>query len=70
MKILKNPNWSISDHILFDEKLKSNNGYCPCSIKKNKDTKCMCTAFKNQVDEGECHCGKYVKIVDSSSLKN
>ena len=42
------------------EKLKNNGGYCPCSIEKNEDTKCMCKAFREQ-ESGECHCGLYVK---------
>lgn len=42
------------------QKLKENNGYCPCSLFKTKDTKCMCKEFKEQ-DIGECQCGLYVK---------
>jgi len=45
------------------KKLKENDGYCPCRIAKNKDTKCMCKEFREQVDRGEtgeCHCGLYV----------
>lgn len=41
--------------------LKQNDGYCPCSIVKNEDTKCMCKEFR-EMEEGECHCGLYVKI--------
>jgi hypothetical protein len=26
----------------------ANNGYCPCTIVKNKDTKCMCKELKEQ----------------------
>lgn len=26
--------------------LKDNNGFCPCSLKKNEDTKCMCKEFR------------------------
>ena len=42
------------------QKLKENDGYCPCRIEKNEDTKCMCKEFREQ-DSGECHCGLYVK---------
>ena len=42
------------------EKLKENNGFCPCKLVKNEDTKCMCKEFREQT-EGECHCGLYVK---------
>ncbi len=41
--------------------LKANNGYCPCKIIKNEDTKCICKEFMEQ-DLGECHCGLYKKI--------
>ena len=44
-------------------RLKINGGYCPCATKKTEDTKCMCKAFREQ-EEGECHCGLYVKIKD------
>lgn len=42
------------------EKLKENDGYCPCKIDKTNDTKCMCKEFREQ-ESGECHCGLYVK---------
>lgn len=44
-------------------KIKVNNGYCPCSLIKNQDTKCMCKNFR-ELEEGECHCGLFVKIKD------
>lgn len=43
-------------------KLKDNGGYCPCSLGKNTDTKCMCKDFRDQIDrqeDGYCHCGLY-----------
>lgn len=40
--------------------LKDNDGYCPCSIIKNEDTKCMCKEFR-EMEEGTCHCGLYKK---------
>jgi len=45
----------------FKEKLKENDGYCPCRLFKNPDTKCICKEFREQ-EEGECHCGLYYKI--------
>lgn len=42
------------------EKLKVNEGYCPCRIEKTPDTKCICKEFREQ-ESGECHCGLYVK---------
>ncbi len=42
-------------------KLKANQGYCPCKLIKNADTKCMCKEFLNG-PLGTCHCGLYIKI--------
>ena len=47
------------------QQLKENDGYCPCKIVKNNDTKCMCTEFKSQNSPGECHCGLYIKYEDN-----
>ena len=46
------------------QRIKDNNGYCPCRLLKNEDTKCMCKEFREQ-EEGECHCGLYVKIKEN-----
>lgn len=59
MKITINSDKKLVDEIR--QKLKENDGYCPCKIIKNKDTKCMCKDFRNQIS-GECHCGLYIKI--------
>lgn len=40
--------------------LRDNDGYCPCSLVKSADTKCMCKAFL-EMDVGVCHCGLYIK---------
>lgn len=37
--------------------------YCPCSIVQNIDTVCMCKAFR-ELEEGTCHCGKFIKTKD------
>lgn len=50
------------------EKLKENDGYCPCKILKTDDNKCMCKAFRDMIERkesGECHCGLY--ILDSEA---
>jgi ferredoxin-thioredoxin reductase catalytic subunit len=44
------------------QKLKENDGYCPCRLTKSEDTKCMCKEFKEQED-GYCHCGLYFKEI-------
>ena len=45
------------------QRIKDNNGYCPCKLLKNEDTKCMCKEFREMIDNGEigmCHCGLYI----------
>ena len=54
LKITYNQDKQIVDRIL--DALDKNNGYCPCKLEKNNDTKCMCKEFKEQ-KEGYCHCG-------------
>lgn len=44
------------------ENVEANNGYCPCAIWQNPDTKCMCKEFREQTEPGECHCGRFVKV--------
>lgn len=58
LKITYNQDKQIVDEIL--DALDKNNGYCPCKLEKNNDTKCMCKEFKEQ-KEGYCHCGLYIK---------
>ena len=40
--------------------LKENDGYCPCMLGKNDNTKCCCKGFQKQ-KSGECHCGIFSK---------
>ena len=58
LKIIYNQDKQIVDKIL--DALDKNNGYCPCKLEKNNDTKCMCMEFREQ-KEGYCHCGLYIK---------
>lgn len=60
LKIVLNDDKQLIDEIR--QKLKENGGYCPCKLIKNQDTKCMCKEFREQITEGECHCGLYKKI--------
>ncbi len=50
------------------EGLKRKNGYCPCRLEMNEDTKCMCKEFRDQIAdpnfEGYCHCLLYYKTKD------
>ena len=46
------------------QKLKANEGYCPCVIdsRGKEEYKCPCENFRNEIEVGEtCHCGLYVK---------
>lgn len=61
MRIKVNPDKETVE--LIRQKLKENDGYCPCRRVKNDDTKCICKDFLQQV-EGECHCGLYIKEKD------
>lgn len=58
LKITHNQDKQIVDKIL--DALDKNNGYCPCKLEKNNDTKCMCKEFREQ-KEGYCNCGLYIK---------
>ena len=58
-KIGKNPDNTFVKEMM--EKIKENDGYCPCKLEKSSDTKCMCKEFRDQVTEGYCHCGLYYK---------
>ena len=61
MRIVQNPDLDYVKEI--KHKLKENNGYCPCSIVKNRDTKCRCKELRDQVERGEpgaCHCGLWI----------
>lgn len=58
-KIGKNPDNTFVKEMM--EKIKKNDGYCPCKLEKSPDTKCMCKEFRDQITEGYCHCGLYYK---------
>lgn len=61
MRITTNSDKTLVNEIR--EKIKETGGYCPCSPIRTPDTKCMCKEFREQED-GECHCGLYVKYKD------
>lgn len=60
LKIKKNPDDEIYKKVT--KAVQNNENYCPCMIVKNPDTKCPCKEFREQDIEGECHCGRYVKV--------
>ena len=59
MKIKLNDDFELVQEI--KQKIKENDGYCPCQIEKSSETKCICKNFKEQKELGECHCGLYIK---------
>ena len=46
----------------FRAAVEANDGYCPCMVERNQDTKCMCKDFREQ-EIGRCHCGRFEKVV-------
>ena len=62
-KIILNPDKEVVKTVR--EGLKRTGGYCPCKLIRNKDTKCMCKEFREQIAdpgfEGFCHCRLYYK---------
>lgn len=61
-KIIINPFITQEEQKTIKLNIKNNDGYCPCAIFKNKDTKCMCKDFRENIISGECHCGLYYKV--------
>lgn len=61
MRIILNPDKEYVAEVR--RQLKNNGQYCPCSLIKSNDTKCMCKEFR-EMDEGMCRCGLYIKQKD------
>ena len=61
MKITFNPDEEVVK--LIKEGLAKKGGYCPCTLEKTEDNKCMCKEFRDQIKdpdiEGYCHCMLY-----------
>ena len=52
-----------------NRQLQETRGFCPCSLKRTEDVKCICKEFKESLaneEETECNCGKYkiIKVED------
>jgi ferredoxin-thioredoxin reductase catalytic subunit len=68
IKTIQNPDKELVE--LIKEKIKSNDGYCPCALTKEEDTKCMCKDFRDKINSkvlGECHCGLYINVKGESN---
>ena len=48
----------------FKKLVEENDGYCPCLVMRNEDTKCMCKDFREQNHPGVCHCGRFEKVAE------
>lgn len=64
LKIKKNPDKDFYHKIT--KAVMDNDYYCPCSLKKDKDTKCLCKAFREQKAEGYCHCKRFYKVEENA----
>lgn len=61
MHVIQNPDSEYAAEV--KRRLKENNGYCPCALVKNKDTKCRCKSFRDQIENSEpgpCNCGLWI----------
>lgn len=65
-KIYQNPNEEEYKEIV--EAVESNEGYCPCALTKDDDTKCMCKEFRESDDTDFCHCGRFYKVKNYETL--
>lgn len=54
----------MTDYVEIDPKIgklvEENDGYCPCSVVHDADTKCPCKDFRRQ-ESGTCYCGRFRK---------
>lgn len=57
-----NPDLQLEEAQEILNAIKESDGYCPCRIDQNEDTKCICKEFRESNDLGPCHCGLYTKI--------
>ena len=67
MKIRLNENEKVVK--MVKEGLKKKNGYCPCRLEMNEDTKCMCKEFREQIadenfEEMEVTCSPQIADPD------
>ena len=64
--IKKNP--YVEEYEEITEAVKLNDGYCPCLLEKNDDTKCMCKSFRDSNNTEFCHCGRFYKVKNYETL--
>ena len=66
MAIYQNPNKEELQEII--DAVAANEGYCPCEIEKNQDTKCPCKSFRTSEETDFCHCGRFYKIKEYEAV--
>ena len=64
--IKPNPNEEIYKEV--SEAVKTNDNYCCCEIEKNEDTLCMCKNFRESQDTDFCHCERFYKVKNYTTL--
>nr|DAG55766.1 MAG TPA: dUTPase [Caudoviricetes sp.] len=70
MSIIRNPDTEYVEEIV--RKLKENDNYCPCRLKKSSETRCMCKEFREMIKnniEGYCHCKLYYNKVGENKME-
>lgn len=50
------------------EAVRENGNYCCCALTKEPDTMCMCKEFRTSDESGFCHCGRFYKVRDFSTI--
>lgn len=64
-RIIINPN---SDFVKdLRKNIKKNNGFCPCQVEHNADTKCPCKLFR---EDRNCICGLYIQLPEGLDVSN
>lgn len=51
------------------QKLRENNGYCPCALVHEPDTHCICKDFRDKIEHGyigPCNCGLYINYEETA----
>lgn len=60
LKIIPNPDKAKYDEMT--QAVKNCDGFCPCELERTPDTRCMCKAFREQMEPGLCHCQRFIKV--------
>lgn len=73
--IIKNPDEKFYEKITAA--VERNGYYCPCLIKKSKETLCICEDMRNKfpdIENGEyecfCHCKRFKKVLKPEYRQN